>query len=65
MKTLQHIAFTTLFILATAPSLRAEFLVLQVRENTARQIWILLAICTALLVVFTMKNSRSKGGQGR
>lgn len=65
MKKLQRLALTSLALFAIAPSLRAEFLVLKIRENTAEQIWIWIAVFTAMLVVFTMRNSRSKGGQGR
>jgi len=61
MKTLAPIAA---LILAAAPQLRAEFLVLRIRETTAEQIWIWIAVFTALLVVLTMKSSRSKGGHG-
>ncbi len=65
MKKRPRLILTSLAFFAIAPSLRAEFLVLKIRENTAEQIWIWIAALTALLIVFTMRNSRSKGGQGR
>jgi len=65
MKTSHRLALTSLAILATVPSLRAEFLVLRIRETTADQIWLWIAVFTVLFVVFTMKNSYSKGGRGR
>jgi hypothetical protein len=51
-------------LLAAAP-LRAEFLVLKVREKTAEQIWFWIAIVTALLILSTMRASRNKGGHRR
>jgi fucose 4-O-acetylase-like acetyltransferase len=65
MKTPRHIAVTALFFLATAPALRADFLRLQINESTAKHVWHWGAAFTALLVLVTMTNSRSKGGQGR
>lgn len=65
MRNFRRLALTSLALFAITPSLRAEFLVLRIRENTAEQIWIWVAVFTAILVVFTLLNSRSKGGQGR
>ena len=65
MKNTARIAFTCALILATTHSLRAEFLVLKIRETTAENIWHWIAASFALLVWFTLRASRNKGGQGR
>ena len=65
MKTPARIAFTCALILATTHSLRAEFLVLKIRETTADSVWHWIAACFAVLVFFTLRASRNKGGQGR
>jgi hypothetical protein len=64
MKTLSRIAFTASLLLAFSSSLRAEFLVLRIRENTAESIWHWTMAVGAIVVVLTLVNSRSKGGQG-
>ena len=65
MKTPARIAFTFALILATTDPLRAEFLVLKIRETTADSIWHWIAALFAVLVFFTLRASRNKGGQGR
>lgn len=65
MKTRTRIAFTCALVLATTHSLRAEFLVLKIRETTAESIWHWLIAAIAALIFFTLRASRSKGGQGR
>ena len=65
MKTPARIAFTCALILATTHSLHAEFLVLKIREATAENVWHWIAASFALLVWFTLRASRNKGGQGR
>jgi hypothetical protein len=65
MKTPSRIAFTCALILAMSHSLRAEFLVLKIRETTAENIWHWIITAVAVLIIFTLRASRSKGGQGR
>ena len=65
MKTPARSAFTCALILATTHSLRAEFLVLKIRETTAESVWHWVAACFAALIFFTVRASRNKGGQGR
>ena len=65
MKTPARIAFTCALILATTHSLRAEFLVLKIRETTAETVWHWIVAAFAVLVFFTLRASRNKGGQGR
>ena len=65
MKTPARIAFTCALILATTHSLRAEFLVLKIRETTADSIWHWAIAVFAALLFFTLRASRNKGGQGR
>jgi hypothetical protein len=65
MKTSTRIALTLAAILATTHSLHAEFLVLRIRETTAESIWHWVAALFAMLVFFTLRASRNKGGQGR
>ena len=65
MKKSTRIAFTCALILATTHSLRAEFLVLKIRESTAENVWHWIAASFALLVWFTLRASRNQGGQGR
>ncbi len=65
MKTSIRIAFTCAIILAAAQPLHAGFLELKIRETTAESIWHWTAALLTVLVLFTMRASRSKGGQGR
>ena len=65
MKTTHRIAFTCALVLATVHSLRADFLELKIRETTAEHVWQWVFASTALLVFFTLRASRNKGGQGR
>ena len=65
MKTSARIAFTCALILATTHSLRAEFLVLKIRETTAESIWHWMVAAFAAIIFFTLRASRNKGGQGR
>ena len=65
MNTSTRIAFTCALVLAMAHSLHAEFLVLKIRETTAESVWHWIAALFAVLVFFTMRASRNKGGQGR
>lgn len=65
MKSSRRIAFTCAIFLATAHSLRADFLELKIRETTAEHVWHWVFAFTALIVFFTLRASRSKGGQGR
>jgi hypothetical protein len=65
VKTSSRIAFTCALILAMSHSLRAEFLVLKIRETTAESIWHWMIAVFATLIFFTLRASRSKGGQGR
>lgn len=65
MKISARIAFTCALVLATAHSLHAEFLVLKIRETTAESVWHWVAALCAVLVFFTLRASRNKGGQGR
>ena len=64
MKRITSAAFTSTLLLLLAPSLRAEFLVLSIRESTAESIWHWVAAFGAMVILFALKNSRSKGGQG-
>lgn len=52
-----------LLFLAT-PSLRAEFLVLRIGENTAERISQWVITVAAVVVFLTLKGSRNKGGEG-
>ncbi len=61
----QRIALTLALVLATAPSLRADFLELRIRETTAENVWNWVFAIFAVIVFFTLRASRSKGGQGR
>jgi hypothetical protein len=65
MKTTARIAFTCALILAATHSARAEFLVLKIRETTAESIWHWMLVIFAAIIFFTLRASRSKGGQGR
>ena len=65
MKTTHRIAFTCALVLATAHSLRADFLELKIRETTAEHVWHWVFAAAALIVFFTLRASRNKGGQGR
>ncbi len=64
MKTSLRIAFTLALIFATTQSLRADFLELKIRETTVEHVWNWLFAILALVIVFTLRASRSKGGQG-
>ena len=65
MKTPARIAFTCALILATMHPLRAEVLVLKIRETTAENIWHWIAACLAVIIFFTLRASLNRGGQGR
>ena len=65
MKPSHRIAFTCTLVLATAHSLRADFLELKIRESTAENVWHWVFAFTVMIVIFTLRASRSKGGQGR
>ena len=65
MKTSRRIAFTLAVVLATSHSLRADFLELKIRETTVEHVWNWVFAIFALIIVFTLRASRSKGGQGR
>ena len=65
MKKSVRIAFTCALVLATTHSLRAEFLVLKIRETTAESVWHWIAAAFVAIVFFTLRASRNKGGQGR
>ena len=65
MKTPPRIAFTSALVLAATYSARAEFLVLKIRETTAENVWHWIIAAIAVLVFFTLRASRNKGGQGR
>ena len=64
MKLLARIAFTTLLLAALAPSLRAEFLVVGIRESTAENIWRWVLAFAGVLVLVTLNSSRNKGDEG-
>ena len=64
MKLIHRIALTALLLAALAPSVRAEFLVLSIRESTAESIWQWVVAFSVVLVLVTLNNSRSKGGEG-
>jgi hypothetical protein len=53
-----------MLMIANAGALRADFLVLRIGESTAEGIrqWVFALV--ALVAVLTLRNSRSKGGQG-
>ena len=65
MKTSHRIAFTLALILTTAHSLRADFLELKILEATAEHVWNWVFALFVLIIVLTLRASRSKGGQGR
>ena len=65
MKIPARIAFIFALILATAHSARADFLVLKIREATAESVWHWMLVAFAAIIFFTLRASRSKGGQGR
>ena len=52
-------------LIAMAPSVQADFLVLRIGETTAENIRHLIIACVAVVVILTLKSSRSKGGEGR
>jgi hypothetical protein len=65
MKTPVRSAFTCTLMLATTHSLRAEFLVLKIRETTAENVWHWIIAVFAAIIFLTLRASRNKGGQGR
>ena len=65
MRTFHRLAFTCALVLATAHSLRADFLELRIRETTAENVWHWVLAFAAVIVFFTLRASRNKGGQGR
>ena len=65
MKTSQRIAFTIALVLATTHPLRADFLELKIREATAEHVWNWVFALFALIIILTLRASRSKGGSGR
>ena len=65
MKTPARIAFTCALVFAATHSARAEFLVLKIPETTAESVWHWIVAAIAVLVFFTLRASRNKGGQGR
>ena len=65
MKTTHRIAFTLVLVLAAAHSLRADSLDLGIREATAEHVWNWVFAIFAAVVFFTLRASRSRGGQGR
>ena len=65
MKTTPRIAFTLALMLAGTHPLRAEFLELRIRETTAENVWLWVFAIFAAVIFFTLRASRSKGGQGR
>lgn len=67
MKT-TRITILLMLILATAQPVRAEFLVLKIRETTADNIWLWAAAICCAVVFFTLRAStdrRNKGGRSR
>ena len=64
MKRIPSAALTSTLLLLLAPSLRAEFLVVGIRESTAESISHWIAALGATAIFFALRNSRSKGGQG-
>ena len=64
MKRIPSAAFTSTLLLLLAPSLRAEFLVFSIRESTAETISHWVTAFAAVVILFALKSSRSKGGQG-
>jgi len=64
MKLIHRIALTVLLLAALAPSVRAEFLVVSIRESTAENLWHWVLALSAVLVLVTLNKSRSKGGEG-
>ena len=65
MKTPARIAFTSALVLAATHFARAEFLVLKIPETTAESVWHWIVAAIAVLVFFTLRASRNKGGQNR
>ena len=65
MKTAQRIAFTIALVLTTTHPLHADFLELKIREATAEHVWNWVFALFALIIVLTLRASRSKGGSGR
>ena len=64
MKLIHRIAIAALLLAALAPSVRAEFLVVGIRESTAENLWHWVLALSAVVVLITLNNSRSKGGEG-
>jgi hypothetical protein len=65
MKTPSRIAVTCALLMAATRPLHAGFLELRIRETTAESIWHWIIALCAVLIFFTLRASRSKGGQGR
>ena len=65
MKTTHRIAFTLALMLVGTHPLRAEFLELRIRETTAEHVWLWVFALFALIIILTLRASRSKGGSGR
>ena len=64
MKLFHRITITALLLAALAPSVRADFLVVSIRESTAENLWHWVVAASAVLVLVTLNKSRSKGGEG-
>ncbi|MEQ1851214.1 MAG: hypothetical protein ABMA01_06445 [Chthoniobacteraceae bacterium] len=64
MKRPNPITLVSALLLLAAPSLRAEFLVLRIGENTAERISHWVIAVAAVIVILTLKGSRNKGGEG-
>ncbi len=64
MKLIHRTAITALLLAALAPSVRADFLVVSIRESTAESLWHWVFAAAALLVLAALNGSRSKGGEG-
>ena len=65
MKTSSRIVFTLALFLATAHSLRADFLELKIRETTAEHVWNWVLAILGTIIFFTLRASRNKGGSRR
>ena len=65
MKIARLIAFTFALVVTTAHPLRADSLDLGIREATVEHVWNWVFAIFAAVVFFTLRASRSRGGQGR
>ena len=65
MKPFHRLVMIATILLALSPSLRAEFLVLRIRESTAENISHWIAAFCVLLVVLTLRKSCNKEGRGK